>query len=126
MNKTRLELTDTTSDIIIKMSEGNPGALSVCMQLFTETEKIDPDAMLGGLSGILMLDSLGIYGPKIWMLYKDVCGEDIADTITILRGCQLGFITYHQLNYAIQNNGDKLDINNILNKVKEQLPNFIA
>ena len=24
------------------------------------------------------LDSLGIYGSDIWMLYKDVCGENLA------------------------------------------------
>ena len=120
----KIKLTDTTPDVITKMSEGNPGALSVCIQLLTETEKIDPDAALGGLSGILMLDGLGIYGSKIWMLYKDVCGEDIADTITVLRGYQLGFITYHQLHHAIQNGGNGLDVNDVLKQVKDELPLF--
>ena len=120
----KIVLTDTAEEMMVKMSEGNPGALSVCMQLLTETYKIDPDAALGGLSGILMLDTLGIYGPEIWMLYKDVCGEDIADTITVLRGYQLGFITYHQLHHAIQNGGNGLDVNDVLKQVKDELPLF--
>ena len=122
----KIGLTDTAEDMMVKMSEGNPGALSVCMQLLTETANIDPDAALGGLSSILMLDTLGIYGPEIWMLYKDVCGEDIADTITVLRGYQLGFITHHQLNHAIQNGGDGLDVNDVLKQVKDKLPLFVG
>ena len=122
----KIKLTDTTPDVITKMSEGNPGALSVCIQLLTETEKIDPDAALGGLSSILMLDGLGIYGSEIWMLYKNVCGEDIADTIAVLRGYQLGFITYHQLNHAIQNGGNGLDVNDVLKQVKDRLPLFVG
>lgn len=124
--RTRLELTDTTQDVMVKMSEGNPGALSVCMQLLTETEKIDPDNPLGGLSGILALDTLGIYGADIWVLYKDVCGEEIIDTMAILRGFQLGFITRLQLSQALQNRGSGIDINDILNQVKDQLPNFVG
>jgi len=126
MNNTRIELTDTSVTAITKMVDGNPGALSVCVQMLAETEKIDPDAALKGFSGILMLDILGIYGAEIWMLYKDVCGEDITDTLAVLRGLQLGFISDSQLRHAIQNRGDGLDINDILNQVKEQLPNFVG
>jgi len=126
MNKTRIELSDTIQDIVVKLAEGNPGALSVCVQMLTETEKIDPDAILKGLSGLLMLDTLGIYGSEIWILYKDVCGEDITDTIAILRGFQLGIVTENQLHYAIQNRGNGLDINDVLNQVKKQLPNFVG
>ncbi|KKM06858.1 hypothetical protein LCGC14_1739770, partial [marine sediment metagenome] len=117
MNKTRLELSDSTTDAIVKMSEGNPGALSVCMQLLTKIAEIDPDLTMGGLSTLLLLDTLGIYGSEIWMLYKDVCGEDIADTITILRGYQLGFIDENKLRHAINNRGDGIIVDDVLRQV---------
>jgi len=42
-------------------------------------ESIDPDSNFGGLGPLLLLDTLSIYGPRIWQLYKDVCArsEDI-------------------------------------------------
>ena len=126
MNITRIKLTDTTIDAIVKISEGNPDAVNICAQILTETEKIDPDILFGGISNLLLLDTFNIYGSEIWMLYKDVCGEDITDMLAILRGCQLGFISSSQLRNAIKNRGDGIDINIILNQVKEYLPNFIG
>ena len=55
-------------DMLMVMSEGNPGALTVLMNMLS-----DPT----GLLKILSLDSLGIRGPKIWMLYKDCSGENM-------------------------------------------------
>lgn len=126
MSKTRLELSDSATDKVVKMSEGNPGAMNVCVQLLETSAKTDPDSVLGSLSSLLSLDILGIYGSDIWKLYKDVCGEDIIDTVTILRGHQLGFIDKNTLYHAISNRGDGIDIDDILRQVKEQLPNYIG
>ncbi len=124
MRKTRLELTDSIMDVVIKMVEGNPGAISVCTQLLKENKEIDPDSALGEMGSIFSLDGLGIYGSRIWMLYKDVCGEDITKTIGLLRANQLGFISETILNHAIDNRGDGVDLDNLMEQVKEKLPNF--
>ena len=33
---TKLELTDTPQDMIMKLSEGNPGAMTICARLLNE------------------------------------------------------------------------------------------
>jgi hypothetical protein len=72
------------------------------------------------------MDTHGVYGHRIWMLYKDVCGENIENMLAVLRACQLGIITDQTMNHAIDNYGDGLDVPAILGKVKEQLTEFGA
>lgn len=124
MRKTRIELNDTIMSMVMKIIEGNPGAISVCMDLINENARIDPDSALGEIGSILALDTLGIYGSRIWMLYKDVCGEDITKTIGLLRANQLGFLSETVLNDGINNRGNGIDLDNLLEQVKERLPNF--
>lgn len=121
---TRIDLNDTMQSAVIKMAEGNPGALRVCMELLTKGAQIDPDDWAGGFGNLLSLDTLAAYGPRIWMLYKNVCGQDLVKTIAMLRAWQLGFTTRESLNYAIDNRGADLDVDALLAQVKERLPNF--
>jgi len=121
---TKLDLNDSVEDIMIKMSEGNPGAISVCMMLYTKGGAIDPDDWLGGLGGVLSLDSLGIYGSKIWMLFKDVCKQDLVKTSAMLRAWQLGFVPKATLLHAIDNYGAGIDTDALLAQVQERLPAF--
>ena len=121
---TRIELTDTTFDAIYKLSEGNPGAATVCARMLQEGGAIDPDAFGNGLANLLSLDTHGIYGSRIWMLYKDACGESLIHTIAMLRAVQLELITEDALNHAIDNRGDGLDVGIVLATVHERLPNF--
>ena len=74
------------------MSEGNPGAMAVLMQMLT-TNTIDPDNALGGLGAILMLDSLGIYGTDIYVLHNDICGRELVKTLAVLRAVQFGLFS---------------------------------
>jgi hypothetical protein len=68
----------------MKMSDGNPGALTVVMSIYQHVENIDPMGALGGFGPILSLDTLGIYGPDVWMLYKFLTGYCIGlDTLPI-------------------------------------------
>lgn len=67
-------------DMMMVMSEGNPGALTVLMQMMQ-----DPRSIMD----ILLLDSLDIRGSKIWMLYSDSCGKNVGKfnrTLMALRG----------------------------------------
>ena len=121
---TRIELTDSLISSIQKISEGNPGAVSVCTMMLKECPKIDPDIVFGGLGCLLSLDSHAIYGASVWMLYKDVCGEDIVKTLAVLRAVQLGLMEEEKLIYAIGNYGKGIDVNHIYDLVKEKLPNF--
>ena len=69
MSKDRIGLNMNILEIMIALSEGNPGALRVLSDLLGEDGS--------GFLDVLNCDSKRLYGPRIWMLYKDVCGEDI-------------------------------------------------
>lgn len=122
--KTKIEPSDTVPAILMKMSEGNPGAITVCAQILTKGAEIDPDDAMGGIGKILSLDTLGLYGSKIWMLFKDVCGQNIHRTLAVLRGWQLGFISSEMVRHAVDNRGEGLDLVDICRQVKERLPKF--
>lgn len=92
-------------DAIAAMSDGNPGAISVLAQVFHGES--------GGVTGffrILRLDSLGIYGPRIWMLFKDVCREELGVMLKVLDAFGRGDISQAALDHAIDNRGAGLDL----------------
>ena len=78
----RVNLQDSVMDAIVKMSEGNPGAVIVLAKLSQMEEGM-------GLIHCLKLDDYGWYGPRIWMCYKDLCGEDIDKLYDLLRNNNL-------------------------------------
>jgi hypothetical protein len=118
------DLSLTTMDVIMLMSDGNHGAVAVMCELMQKTDKIDPDAALGGLGAILSLDTHGIYGPRIWQFYKDVCGQNLNRMLGLMRAVQLGYLGESKLSYAIDTHGAGLDIPALLSMVKERLPAF--
>lgn len=122
----RIKLTDSVQDAVIKLSDGNPGALRVCMEILQKGELIDPASALGGFGALLTFDTFEIYGSKIWMLYKDVCKENLVMTLAVLRACQLGYISWDELSNAIDNYGDGIDVESLYNQVKERLTNFAS
>jgi hypothetical protein len=124
MANERIKGTDTMQDIIVNMSDGNPGAVTVMIQMIKTAPTIDPQSAPGPLGPLLVLDTLNIWGARIWMLYKDVCKEDISKAIGILRAWQLGIISDSVLNHAIDSDGDGLDVDASLKKVCERLPDF--
>jgi len=122
----RIELTDNLITMMIKLAEGNPGAATACMRLYKEGTDLDPQALAGngGIAALLNLDEFGIYGSRIWGLYKDVCNESSLKTLGVLRAVQLGIITREQLNNVIDNRGAGLDLVEIVKSVKSQLADF--
>lgn len=124
MNHERIKLTDTALDAIVKLAEGDPGAGVVCGQLLKQGAEIDPDAAMEGLTNLLALDTHAIYGCDIWMLYKDVCKENLAHVVGLLRAAQLGILTEGALKHAIQNRGDGIDVARTFQDVCDRLPNF--
>ncbi len=120
----RITLQDTGLSACMKMAEGNPGAISVLAQMIRVGGDIDPDSFMGGMGALLGLDTHGIYGSRIWMLYKDVCGQDLRIMLALLRSCQLGFLSELNLSKAIDNYGEGIDIPALVAKVEERLPKF--
>jgi len=88
----RIKLEHTMTDILLEMSEGNPGAVAAIMDLLKHSPEIDPQGSMGGIGGILSLDTLGIYGSEIYVLWSDKCGRDVRRLCLLLRGSQLGLL----------------------------------
>jgi len=120
----RIGLKDNIESIFYKMSGGNPGAIVVMAEMMELSSKIDPQSAIGGLGAVLSLDTEGIYEERIWMLYKDVCGQDITKTLACLRASQLAIITTSELNNAIDGMNNSFDVDALLVKVKEKLKEF--
>lgn len=74
--ETVIESDDTLQDAVVKMSDGNPGALTALTELIQ-----DPD----GFKLLMKLDMLGVRGPDIWRLYKDECGGDVECMVNKIR-----------------------------------------
>lgn len=71
-----LDLTQATlAEAIATLSEGNPGALTVLIDL----------AKAGGHDVLFYMLVCGPTGSDIWVEYKDNCGQDIDKFITVMR-----------------------------------------
>jgi len=85
----RINLDMAPMDALVKMAEGNPGAVTVICEL------LKPD-LAEGLMDICRLDDLELYGPDIWVAFKDICGSDIKILRDRLRN------NYHALKADVQ------------------------
>ena len=68
----RIQESDTTTEALFKMAEGNPGAAKVLVGFLQRQGNM-------GIIHLAKLDDNEIYGTDIWVLWKDICKED-ADT----------------------------------------------
>ncbi|CAK7041195.1 MAG: hypothetical protein PEPC_01758 [Peptostreptococcus russellii] len=124
----KIELSDSMSSAIAKMAEGNPGALNACISLLEESEKIDPQNIMGGLGYLLDLDKEGIYGTDIYVFWSDICNRETSKMIAVLRAIQLDFFSgrvladaCHRQNYSGR---DMVPVEELYKKVIERLPEF--
>ncbi len=120
----RIQFADTIKDVMVKLCKGNPGGLRVLTEVYKQADRIsryNERTMI-----VLLFDSLGIYGPDIWMLYKDVCGCSIPVVVGVLRAWQLGMVTQDQIKLAIAtgNENNVLDLGLVRTKVKAELDGF--
>lgn len=108
------------------LGEGNPGGLTACMELMKDAPRIDPQAFARDLQPLLSLDNLGIYGSNIWILYKDLCGEDTLNVLTLFRAMQLGLLpasTFEEWMLADRRIPDAT-FEGLREQLKIQLPSF--
>ena len=94
-HKPRIGLMDTGLDVITKMSEGNPGATKVLAQLMMR-ETLD------GLGTILLFDTIGLYGRRIYMLWNDCCDRDLERVLQIMEAFRSGKIIIESIHEHVQ------------------------
>lgn len=121
---TKIKLSHSTEDIFYEMSEGVPGAVIVLVETLKRGDEIDPDIAMGDLHIIMLLDELNIYGSKIWMLFKDVCKQNLSHMFVVVRAYQLGILTHKEVHHAIDNYGEGINIPELCIHVTARLPQF--
>ena len=89
MSKERITADMNMLEMIVTMSEGNPGAATCLMQMLQE----DPMTMLD----ILWFDSMEIYGSKIYMLWNDCCGRDFGKLKQTIKYLESGRLSKEQI-----------------------------
>ena len=89
----RITLDDSMQSALIKMADGNPGAAVAMMEIMEKHDAIDPQAMMGGIGAIMMLDTWEIYGTDIYVLFNDKCGRDVRRFLMLNRATQLGLFS---------------------------------
>ena len=125
----RIKLNDNLIDVVMKMSDGNPGAINVLMQLMQpDIAIIDPENLLGSMGVILMLDSIGIYGTDIYVLMNDICENNMVKFVTVIKSVQLGLLNENVVKDAASRQDysgkDMIDIDKLHQEVKKQIPTF--
>lgn len=129
MGKINLQM--SINDMILAMSGGNAGAIMALMRSVEENketgiskyEEIDPQNRFGPCGLLINLDSMGLYNEQIWMLYNDLCGRSIHNTIVVARAWQLGILNKPQIDQAIERRGG-LSFLELVEKVIEKVPCF--
>lgn len=119
----RIDIHDSVIDVIHKLSEGNPGAVTVLARWLKEGRAIDPDAM-SPLLQMCSLDDLDIVGSQIWVLYKDVCDQDMRRFLSLLRAHQLGFLLTRELQAAARGEKPFPAVGALITAVEDRLPKF--
>jgi len=60
---------------LMRLADGNPGALTVLLELCTHPE---------GPGALDILEARGVTGPSVWVLYKDMNDCDLESTIAAI------------------------------------------
>lgn len=72
-------------EMIMNVSEGNPGAMSCLIYLINKNAK--------NIEALKMFDDMGIYGSKIYMIWNDSCKRDIDKFEKTIQLIKEGIIT---------------------------------
>lgn len=124
---TRIALEDSFLEIVCKMANGNPGAISAIAACSSIAADVDPDSVWGPFGPVISLDLLQIYEDKIWILFKDSCRQNAAAMVALLRAHQMGLITSAELQNAVRYDCKPLTkerVTEIYLKLKKELPRF--
>lgn len=92
-----LKMTDSPTDMLAAVSKGNPGCLMLLLEIMKKHESIDPQAVMGGIGLVMLLDSYEIYGTDAYILYGDKCNHDLRTFLMLMRATQLGLFSLKRL-----------------------------
>lgn len=104
----KLQLFDSLHDVIFKMSEGNPGALSCIMGLKEQMKETD------WVQALLALDMVECYGSHLYMIWNDSCDRDFDKFKQIITAIKKQQITKEIIEERVKNVGRAKSFDDIL------------
>lgn len=97
----KIKINDSVQDIVLKMSEGNPGALTTCFEII----KAKNNDIVQSIPIFLTLDNMKLYGSHLYMLWNDCCNRDIKEVLNVVEGFLKNKITKQDIEERIKNVG---------------------
>ena len=118
-------MTQIEIQLITELSEGIPGAAVALAEMCKVHDAVDPYCEGGAFVELYKIQDLGLHGPNIHILFKDVCHGEPARLVMLLRAWQLGFIRADLLRAAATRPpAIKLDTDALWDRVCTELPRF--
>lgn len=116
----------TTFAAIVRLSAGNPGALTVLTHL------VENRKSYLGLEPLGAVAALDLVGSRLWVLFKDICGHDLGLTAAVLAAVAWGLTERDDVVTAVDGaesglrtgGGFGLDPDACLTKVRAIAPGF--
>lgn len=82
----RIHPADNVQEGLVKMAEGNPGAATCMVAMLQKNDW----KTLDGMTNIVMLDQMGLYGSELYMLWNDCCGQDLNELENVILNWHVG------------------------------------
>jgi len=100
----------------------------VCARLIQDARGFDLASPLGILQAFLAIDDAAVFGEKLYLLFHDLCGDDVLKTLTVLRALDARVISperlHLELDAAVSGTGGELDHVGLLAGVLGKWPQF--
>lgn len=109
-NMGKIEINDTIESIIVKLSEGNPGA----MRTLFEIMQFKGNNPFYFLETFLAIDNMKLYGSYLYMLWNDCCKNNIEKVFKVIEAYQRGDINDEMINERIRTAGYGISFDDII------------
>lgn len=108
---------------LMELAGKNPGAFAVITNVLGKSCLICPD--LEPLIPLFQFHRAGIRGDKLWMLWKDVCGERMYKLLAVGVAMKHNLVKDEEVMHAVMNRGQGLDVYDLVEKVMTLYPKFV-
>ena len=96
----RIKASDSIQSSIIKLSDGNPGAISAAIEIAREN-----------VLDLLACDRLALYGAELYMLWNDCCNRDAKKVNAVLAAWRHGKLSEEEIHHHLEGiNGIPFDL----------------
>ena len=109
---------------IFVLSQGNPGAAAVIVQMIAKAVKIDPQAWGKELHPLMEFDNFNLRGTEIHAFLKYTCNHSMVTAFAMFRAVQLGITRRDDLLDAIRDRKPIANCESVVKQVKAQLASF--